>query len=246
MVADDVNLHDVEDFSCDDVTHDQLPSVAEARATIPSKPIKSKTKMWYMTAGLLALTVFIIAIAVPASKKPKMGSEEIGNNVERAINNVALNGKSDFEDEKSYRSLAKRAMVKDPLVEDYTYDQLQQRYALYSLYYATQPTLWNESHGWKRKGVSECHWYGVSCDPTTNMVVRVNLRQNGLQGTIPPEVSLIPKLAVFNVNANSNLTGVVPDNLCDLKAERGLEIKVDCHLVSCTCCDSCSQARQGD
>ncbi len=245
MDADDVNLHDIEDYSCDDVSHDQLPSVAEARATISRKPAKSSLKVWYMVGGLVALTIFIIAIAVPVSNKPK-GDKEIGNNVEKAIHQVSLNGKSDFQDEKSYQSIAKRWMVEDPLVENYTYDQLQQRYALYCLHHATQPTLWTESHGWKRKGVPECLWYGVTCDPDTNMVVRINLRNNGLQGTIPPEVSLIPQLAVFNVNANIELTGRVPSHMCDVKSERGLDIKVDCQYVTCDCCDECAEARKGD
>lgn len=247
MEADDVNLHEVEDYSCDGVPHDhdQLPSVAEARATITRKPAKSSSKVWFIGAGLLALTLFIVAIAVPVSNKEK-GEKEVGNNVERAIHKVALNGKADFEDEKSYQSVAKRWLVEDQLVEDYTFDQLQQRYAMYCLHHATQPDLWTQAHGWKRKGVPECEWYGVTCDPDTQMVLRINLRDNGLQGTIPPEVSLIPNLSVFNVNANSQLTGQVPSQVCDIKTERELEIKVDCQYIACDCCSHCAQARKGD
>lgn len=246
MEADDVNLHDVEDYSSDTVTHDQLPSVAEARATIPSKPAKSNRKVWYMAAGLLAFTVFVIAIAVPVSNKNKGGDEKIGVNVGKAVNKIALNGKADFKDNNSYQSVAKRLLEQDHLVKDYTYNQLQQRYAMYCLHQATGSYSWLDASGWKRKGVPECQWFGVTCDPTTNMVQRINLRNNGLEGTIPPEVTLIPDLTVFNVNANANLTGTVPDGMCSMHSERGLDIKVDCDYVDCECCTNCAQARKGD
>ena len=246
MESDDVNLHDVEDYSSDGVTHDQLPSVAEARANIPSKPAKSSHKVWYIAAGLLAFTVFVIAIAVPVSNKNKGGSEPIGKNVGKAVNKVALNGKSDFKNDNSYQSVAKRWLEEDSLVKSYTYDQLQQRYAMYCLHHATGPYSWVDASGWKRKGVPECQWYGVTCDPVTNMVQRINLRNNGLQGTIPPEVALIPELSVFNVNANGNLTGTVPDHMCNAHSQRGLEIKVDCATITCECCSNCAEARKGD
>jgi len=246
MEADDVNLHDVEDYSCEGITHDQLPSVAEARATIPSKPKKSSHKVWYIAAGLLAFTVFVIAIAIPVSSKNKGSSEQSGNSVETTINKFAINGKEDFTDANSYQSIAKRWMLEDPLVQDYSKDQLQQRYAMYCLHHATGSNSWVDATGWKRKGVPECQWYGVTCDPVTNMVQRLNLRNNGLKGTIPPEVALIPDLSVFNVNANANLTGTVPDHVCDAHSARGLEIKVDCTYVTCDCCSNCAEARKDD
>jgi hypothetical protein len=246
----DINLHEVEDYSSD-IPHDQLPSVEEARmaagvalgkaSRIPSK------KIWYIGAGLVAATLLIVAIAVPVSNNssPK-GDKQIGNSVEKAVHKISLNGKADFEDEAAYQSFAKRWLLEDDLVEDYTYDELQQRYAMYCLHHATNPDGWVDATGWKRKGVPECDWFGVTCNPDTGMVTRINLRNNGLEGQIPPEVSLIPDLLVFNVNANSNLTGSVPMHICDLRSERALDIKVDCDSVTCSCCSNCVRDRKGD
>jgi len=241
----DLNLHEVEDYSSD-VPHDQLPSVEEARFAAgvtlrkaSSRP-PSRKKVWYVAFGLVALTLLIVAIAVPISNsKTPSGDEQIGNSVKKAVHQIALNGRADFKDNKSYQSFAKRWLMEDDLVKDYTYDKLQQRYAMYSLYHATNPAEWVDATGWKRKGVPECDWYGVSCNPSTGMVTRISLRNNGLRGEIPPEVSLIPELVAFNVRSNEKLKGTIPDHICDLHSERNLDVKVDCESVSCSCCTGC-------
>ena len=248
--ANDLNLHEVEDYSSE-ITHDQLPSVEEARFAAgvtlrkaTSTP-PSRKKFMYLGLGLVALTLLIIMIAVPVSNhKEHLGSDPIGNNVGKAVDLVALNGKHDFKDDSSYQAHAKRWLLQDKLVEDYTYDQLQQRYAMYCLHLATNPASWVAATGWKRKGVPECNWYGVTCNPTTELVTRINLSNNGLQGEIPPEVSLIPNLTVLNLHLNGNLTGSVPQHVCDLQTEHALDIKVDCAAVVCTCCSNCAEQQR--
>lgn len=247
----DINLHeDVEDYSSD-ITggeHDQLPSVEEARMAAgvalgkgnASRLGSPSKRILYIGAAVVAVTLLIITIAVPVSRKnnPPKGDKQIGNNVEKAIHRISLNGKSDFDDDSTYKSLAKRWLVEDDLVKDYTYDELQQRYAMYCLHHATGNSgSWTDATGWKRKGVPECDWFGVTCDPTTGMVTRINLRDNGLVGQIPPEVALIPDLTVFNVNDNQNMTGGVPFDLCQRSAT--LNIKVNCDTVTCDCCVNC-------
>jgi hypothetical protein len=125
------------------------------------------------------------------------------------------------------------------LQQDYSYDQLRQRYAMYCLYHATGALEWTNTTGWKRKGVPECRWFGVTCD-SNGFVDRLNLRNNGLLGQIPPEVGLIPKLTVFNINGNPGVKGSIPDSVCHLaRMERELDIKVDCLAVDCSCCSTC-------
>jgi len=236
----DVNLHDIEDYDAE-LPHDQLPSVEEVRTTVGgTKPINSTNKkLFYILASVTIFVVLIVAIAVPSKGKPR-GNKQIGHNIGRDVNRIALNGKKDFKNSNSYQSFAKRWLEEDALVKNYTYNKLQERYAMYCLYHATDPQGWVDATGWKRKGVPECEWYGVSCDLSTGMVTRINLRNNGLGGEIPPEVSLIPQLQVFNVKSNVNLTGQIPSDVCDLHARRGLDVKVDCATVTCSCCASCA------
>mmetsp|Transcript_106101 Transcript_106101/g.306947 ORF Transcript_106101/g.306947 Transcript_106101/m.306947 type:complete len:255 (-) Transcript_106101:98-862(-) len=244
---DDVNLHDVEDYSSD-VSHDQLPSVEEIRSqahvTI-QRSSKKHGKPWYIALGVIVLTVLLVAIAVPASNKPPRGDKQIGKNVEKAVHRVSMNGKKDFKDDSSFQSISKRWLMEDEIVQNYTYDQLQQRYAMYVLYHATNVDgTWVDATGWKRKGMSECTWYGVTCDDD-GLVTRIELRNNGLGGEIPPEVSLIPNLHVFNVKANPELEGEISHHICALEDE--LEVKVDCDTVSCGCCiTNCATERMAE
>lgn len=240
---------DVEDFSSD-VPTDQLPSVEEVRTqaqmmmnrSTTSSSLGGSKKMWKIGAVALAMVLLIVAIAVPVSNKTPDGNDPISKNVGRSVHKIALNGKSDFTNENSYHSIAKRWLEDDSWLkeQDYTYNQLQQRYALYCLHHATGGKSWVDGTGWHRKGISECHWYGVTCDASTGLVTRVSLRNNGLNGTIPPEVALIPSLTVFNVNSNPALKGSIPDHVCRLADnERQLEVKVDCETVECSCCAAC-------
>lgn len=84
----------------------------------------------------------------------------------------------------------------------------------------------------------ECTWFGVKCDDD-GMVTRIELRNNGLQGTfIPPELQYVTKLKVLNLRAN-DLAGAVPSSVCNLQAANAGDFKVDCSAVTCDCCDEC-------
>jgi len=248
----DLNLyeHDVEDFSSD-VPTDQLPSVEEVRTqaqmmmkrgihgSSSSRPLK-KTLM-YAGMCLVLVIMIVVSIAIPLSKRRPKGDALVRDNLKKAVYEISLNGKEDFKDKTSYQSHAMNWIIEDRFIhqKQYTYDQLQQRYAMYCLHHAAGRQAWTNSTGWKRKGMPECRWYGVTCDPN-GLVTRINLKDNGLRGTVPPELSLIPKLSVLNLNANAGLGGTMPYHICDM-TENGnqLNIKVDCGNVECSCCTGC-------
>eukprot|EP00934_Nitzschia_sp_Nitz4_P002559 Nitzschia sp. Nitz4//scaffold151_size53849//24103//24798//NITZ4_006722-RA/size53849-processed-gene-0.71-mRNA-1//-1//CDS//3329537141//2549//frame0 len=227
------NLHDVEDYSNEETTHDQLPSVEEAISNMGTSPRKessfSKRKM--IMAGLGAFVLFLVII-IPVARK---NSSPYVTNVEAAVHRMALDSSTDFDDETSYQSKAKAYLVEDDFVQGtYTYAQLKQRYAMYCLYHATSPDSWSTATGWKRKGMSECEWHGVTCDGI--WVTRIEIEGNGLAGEIPEETTLIPRLSTFNVNQNNDLEGAIPDGLCD---NSELEVRANCEVVDCDCCANC-------
>ena len=249
----DLNLyeHDVEDFSSD-VPTDQLPSVEEVRTQAQmmmkrgihgeSSGGSSRKKLMYAGVCLVFVIMVIVSIAIPMSHRGPKGDELVKDNLKKAVYQISLNGKADFKDESSYQSFAMKWILEDRFIhnQEYTYNQLQQRYAMYCLHHASGRLGWTNSTGWKRKGMPECRWYGVTCDPN-GLVTRINLRDNGLRGTVPPEVGLIPKLSVLNLNANPGLGGTMPTHVCRLtESERQLEVKVDCETVSCSCCTACN------
>jgi len=72
--------------------------------------------------------------------------------------------------------------------------RLLQRYALATLFYATQGNGWTTSSSWLSQ-TNECSWYttanaGSVCDSNGNIIV-INLQNNHLQGSIPMELLLL-------------------------------------------------------
>lgn len=69
-----------------------------------------------------------------------------------------------------------------------------QRYALASFFYATGGSRWDSTAFWL-SGEDECNWFTSSSDPvicdTEGNVITLSLHENGLDGSIPAEISLL-------------------------------------------------------
>ena len=73
--------------------------------------------------------------------------------------------------------------------------RVAQRYALATLYYATNGTGWTTRTSWGSG--PECEWYGVECDVGESNVASVtylDLNSNHLEGTIPLELGYLQSL----------------------------------------------------
>lgn len=93
--------------------------------------------------------------------------------------------------------------------------RLTQRYALAVFFWATNgPTQWLDTFEFTMPG-HECDWSGVlSCvnEGQNNRVSHINLVENGLQGSIPQELSALLHLQSLVVSFN-DLTGMLPSSL---------------------------------
>ena len=215
--------------------HDQLPSVEEVKMTMGGGAGRSMNKK-LLYIGLAVLTVGVLFVIMGGGGKNKLGSLNRQEALD-SIENEGIGG-VDFDDKDSYQYKAYAHLLPDDKVTHYSFEKFQQRYGMYCLYFATGHTFWTEDRGWRRMKTDECTWFGVKCDDD-GMVTRIELRNNGLQGTlIPPELQYVTKLKVLNLRAN-DLAGAVPSAVCDLQAANVGEFKVDCSAVTCTCCDEC-------
>lgn len=93
---------------------------------------------------------------------------------------------------------------------------LLQEYALATLYYATNGPEWTESSHWLNATSSICSWF--TKEPACNQhgrLVSLNLNENGLVGSIPPELGMLQDLQYLQLSLN-HLTGTLPAALAKL------------------------------
>ena len=92
--------------------------------------------------------------------------------------------------------------------------------ALVTLYNEIGGPGWKEADGWL-SDFTPCVWFGVTCSEGT--VIELNLPDNGLSGSIPPEISQLTNLSVLNLGFNQ-LSGPIPPELGSLSALRHLTL----------------------
>jgi hypothetical protein len=115
-------------------------------------------------------------------------------------------------------------------------DMLLQRYALAVFYFSTQLNTnmqdengdgaWDKMDNWMSdKGI--CLWYGISCPPhlkegveevhynENSDVIKLNLTNNGVEGTIPSELQALENLETLDLGKNL-ISGTIPPELGNL------------------------------
>jgi len=120
--------------------------------------------------------------------------------------------------------------------------RIVQQYSLATFYFAsnklsknataanfTSKTSWVRSDGWLEEP-DECKWYGVECmkdvlnDSDSNLVVGLNLSQNGLMGSIPLDLALLSdSLSVLDLISN-RLTGKISSVLGNMSLLQSLHL----------------------
>ncbi|MGE5342021.1 MAG: fibronectin type III domain-containing protein [Candidatus Omnitrophota bacterium] len=100
----------------------------------------------------------------------------------------------------------------------------KEREALIALYNSTNGDNWWYTSGWKTPPLhtdgfampgTENRWKGVQCNLYNNKVLNINLEQNNLTGTLPPELGNLSNLENLWLNSNQ-LAGPIPPELGSL------------------------------
>ena len=89
------------------------------------------------------------------------------------------------------------------------------REILRALFDATDGPNWKDNSGWLTEAPLR-HWHGVRTD-LDGRVVDLNLFNNGLWGTLPPEIGSLSRLALLDLRLNE-LRGPIPPELGNLAA----------------------------
>jgi len=92
--------------------------------------------------------------------------------------------------------------------------RLIQRYVLTLFYYATNGDSWFDDKGFL-SSTEECNW-GVSCDARDRVVV-IRIDHDNLSGTIPSEISFLPRLFDLDLDGNELIGGTIPESIGELQ-----------------------------
>ena len=92
--------------------------------------------------------------------------------------------------------------------------------ALIALFESTNGASWKESPGWLESDVP-CYWYGVTCEE--GHVTELVLSDNGLSGTLPPELGDLTHLRVLRM-VNNQLSGRLSPELGRLSSLMELDL----------------------
>jgi len=126
--------------------------------------------------------------------------------------------------------------LRRPINEGFSDARMLQRYALAVLYFATGGDTgnWITTSLWLT-GSNECLWYTTSessvlcssgADGSDNLYLELNLSQNGLVGSLPPEIAMLTSLRTIRLSQNE-LTGAIPSSLADLKQLAYLDLSTN-------------------
>jgi Leucine-rich repeat (LRR) protein len=125
--------------------------------------------------------------------------------------------------EGSPQFLAYKWVHANPPVVGHIVSRLIQRFALATLYYATDGENWSNNKGWLDPSAHECDWHydtdlEFSCYSGNDTITGIGLSSNELRGEIPPELALLSSLEVLLISMNAGLDGSIPDSVIGMKA----------------------------
>eukprot|EP00211_Chloroparvula_japonica_P009359 CAMPEP_0119120656 /NCGR_PEP_ID=MMETSP1310-20130426/1604_1 /TAXON_ID=464262 /ORGANISM="Genus nov. species nov., Strain RCC2339" /LENGTH=171 /DNA_ID=CAMNT_0007110145 /DNA_START=64 /DNA_END=576 /DNA_ORIENTATION=+ len=94
---------------------------------------------------------------------------------------------------------------------------IAERDALVALYLSTDGPNWANNDFWLDGDPCADSWWGVDCDYRDQHVDQLDLSENQLKGTIPPELVQLTAL-VWMWMGNNQLTGTIPSELGQVSA----------------------------
>merc|ERR1719215_2170360 len=177
-----------------------------------------------------------------ASNRPTgIRNIEIKSRIESELISISNSNQTEdlsLSNDSSPQSMALKWIIdEDELKMDANDENLVQRYVLALLYFSTSGNNWNDkgSFNWLSE-YSECEWWddtqsvqlksGITCTEDGKVEI-INLRLNGLLGTIPSEIVLLGfDLKELLLNENS-LSGTLPTEIGDLSGLTRLELHLN-------------------
>eukprot|EP00977_Amphora_coffeiformis_P028744 scaffold36845_cov168-Amphora_coffeaeformis.AAC.2 len=203
----------------DDLTGGQpltkSPPVSDGSVAGRRRP-KGRLAVWVIlilvTLGVL-LSVLSSSLSGPSPSVSKVDEETARfRHLFSLVLDFKITTRSELELENSPQAQALNWLAFQDTADDV--EDLRTRYSLATLYFSTHAngTRWKNNDHWLSTN-PVCLWYGIECMKTqanVHLVKAVNLLANGLDGTIPEELSLLQHdCQVLDLSYN-NIRGRIP------------------------------------
>jgi Leucine-rich repeat (LRR) protein len=224
------DLENLQEVRLDDEGHDQLPGVEEIQTThrVHHQPGWPKLSIFcaFLLALLLVVSTIALSFALKARRVDHSASSDDLNYFQQVVDFVAqYSDKERLTDPTSPQFRAAHWMAVDDnkrlAVKGHRF---LQRYALMTLFFSTGGENWLFDLHFASPDRDECHWsrefrqtggssyqLGVACN-SNEEVTLVKIDAMGLNGKLPPELSLMTRLEHLSLNSNS-LSGAIPNSL---------------------------------
>lgn len=158
------------------------------------RPIRGQKSKYLIILGIIVVAVGFFSLsggkkeedmAVPATPATSV-EDGVFDYVSQFVDKKTL-----LEDD-TYTNSAYNWLLKNSDIEIYGNSRIRQRFALASIYYATNEGLnsWDRDDGWITDQ-DECTWDGVRCE--NGNIIGLNLTSNGLTGVFPMEITMLKK-----------------------------------------------------
>ena len=163
-----------------------------------------RDKRWKFAGAFLLLVLIVVGVVLGITLRPDSGPTLLD-----LLSSVSYDGGEALRTPSTPQNRAFNWLAANSDLETYTNKRIVQRYALATLYFSTNGDSWMTKERWLDNGDecswwrssnpcqedSECLWWQGSYDavPCTDSgdVRNLQLNDNNLQGTIPPEIGLL-------------------------------------------------------
>jgi hypothetical protein len=121
---------------------------------------------------------------------------------------VALEGKSIDDTAEAIVRAASWVVHEDPLKIP---EQLVDRFALATIFFANGGDSWTNSNGWLSNNSICDGWNGISCYFNSDKIEEIDLSRNNLHGEIPDVLTFFREVRVLWLNSNALVGGIPGD-----------------------------------
>ena len=119
--------------------------------------------------------------------------------LDELLSSVSFDGGAALRSSFTAQAVAFNWLRNNTFLDTYSDEKRIQRYSLATVYYSSNGDSWDNNTGWL-SDVDECYWFNTAfggfCS-SDGIVVELDIMDNGMDGTIPEEIALLPLSTFF-------------------------------------------------